>query len=347
MLEGERLTLEREAPATAILRDIGELTGNRLELDARNHDEPVHFDCRDELFWQCLDRLVQRADLDWSLTRDGRCVTVGESRRRGVSDENGSRVAYSGPFRVEIRELKTRPNLVDPQGAPLLRAAFHLVAEPRLRPLYVTIAEEKFAGRRGTLEVIPWNRTAVREIPFVAGEVTVPVDLQVPGEAGSPESDEGTPLELHGRFRVRVIADVVPLRFTLESGSRAVRRRAGPTTVTLEEWIAPRGGSTDGLRVRVGIDFGVTGPELESHRIGGLHQEVFLVTTNGERIFPTRQDLLRAVGTHHEVEFAFPVEVLEDGTQFVYEAPLLVSDVDVPCQWESLRLDAVSKATVR
>jgi hypothetical protein len=215
-------------------------------------------------------------------------------------------------------------------------------AEPRLRPLFVRIAEADFAADSGAAPLLLFSPKAVTELPMTSRG---PVQFNVLFK--SPEGDAITAATVRGRVTVHVAAAPAEVRFTDLIKNRVVYLRRGGVSVTLKRTnVTTKPDGTRELRARLSVTYDDGGPEFESHRTWIYHNEVRLESADGTRHaaeagFETTQQVDGGV----ELEYRFtglPARGLHEW-QLVYVAPTLLIDVPVEFAFENVPIDVAQR----
>jgi len=236
-------------------------------------------------------------------------------------------VTHSGPFRIAVHTAEMKPLLGDAAHRKL-RLRLSLLAEPRLRPLFLKFAASDIVPRASAASIEPLVRDAKFERPLGEGGKSVPLllDFKVPISARLPRID------LTGRMTMTTAAGEEIIRFRQPASARDVARRRGGVTVTLRDMTF--GKETKGKRsaqVRVAVSYDTGGPAFESHRTWMFHNRAYLLTKTGRRIdrSPGLTTSLQADGTV-AVDYRFNHLTSDPGDyDFVYVAPTLIIDVPI------------------
>lgn len=300
------------ARQTANVIDVGRLDDDVLQ-------RPIGVDCRDAAFWTCLEEVTASTGLNWTYSPESAAIVL---ERAAEGDAPAPTVAVEGAFHVAVGPATL--------GRGVVRVPLRLSAEPRMRPLYIAVADADFEATVGAVRLAPFSPRAVTELPMSdRGPARFAVLFHA---AGAPD---GAKLTVRGRVTVHVAAAPHEVRFVDLSTSRPVSRRCGGVTVTLQRARAqnlPQEGTEVRARLSVAYDSG--GPEFESHRTWLYHNEVWLEDPEGQR-FAVNQgfDVTAQADGGAEIEYRFgqlPDRPLSEWT-LVYVAPTLL--IDVPVQF--------------
>jgi hypothetical protein len=222
-----------------------------------------------------------------------------------------------------------------------LRAALRIVAEPRLRPLFVRIADADFAATAGDRSLALFSPQSVTELPLAdRGPARFAVLFR------EPDGEPVTSLTIRGRATVHVAAAPTEIRFNDLSGNRSAYVRHGGVGVTLKRARIER--EPDGKRaltVQLAVTYDGGGPEFESHRTWIYHNDVRLERADGVRLLPDAGfEALRQADGGVEVQYRFsnvPDATLRDW-RLVYVAPMLLADVPLEFTFRDAPVDPAS-----
>ena len=329
-----RVTLRGRISVQDVAAQLQRQTGNRIDadrLDTRARDQMLVVDWEEAPFWECLAALCSSVSIAWKTdTNDG---TI-----RLFDAETGDKASYADSsdahaFRVAIQPLTRR------RGT--LRASVTLTSEPRLRPLFVRIADADFSAEteRGTLSL--FNPQAVTELPMIGpGPVQLAVLFREPDDA------EISSTRVSGQATVHVAAGPVEFRFDDLSGERAVYQRRGGVSLRLKQAELERTpDDTQQLTARLAVAYDSGGPEFESHRPWIHQNECRLEHEDGSRRPPESvAEIARQANGAIEFEYRFsdlPSQALH-GWQLVYVAPTLLIEAPVEFEFEDVPVDESS-----
>ena len=326
-VRSSRVTLRnRTRSLAALFHAITAETHNRIvpaRLPAETTRQQFTVDYDRQPFWKVIDDLARRSKL--RVRGEGGVVKLGPRIKASKSADIA--VAYSGPFRIAVQGAETRPLLGDATHRKL-RLRLALLAEPRLRPLFLKFtAGDIVPSASGTL-IEPLVRDAKYERPLGEGGKSIPVllDFKVPLAARLSQ------IGLTGRMAMTTAAGEETIRFRQAASARDVARRRGGVTVTLREMTF--GKKVKGERsaqVQVAVSYDTGGPAFESHRTWMFHNRVYLLTKTGRRIdrSPGLTTSLQADGAV-AVDYRFDHLTSDPGDyDFVYMAPTLIIDVPI------------------
>jgi hypothetical protein len=347
-LRPSRVTLKGTFALNDVLAQISAQTGNGFDtsgLDAELLSRPmdVHFESR--TFWSACDQLGTMARFSFGAVRKGRLQLVRVPRN---SVALPLAVADDGAFRVAVLSAKIRPSAIS-QTLFALRIGWSLQAEPRLRPLFASIAgrdltvEASESGRppvdvsgaaQPSLSLRPISPAAKLELSMEEGQEPLELD----SDFECPATPKRLNITLGGSFAVEMAA--APERFVFDdlNAPNPPAKRIGGVSVRLRHVEAPAGGNETATRVDLSVVYDQQGPAFESYRTWMYHNDVRLETKNGRRILPER-----LVATQTEADGARTVEynfANVTGTladyRLVYIAPTLITQAPVRFQLKNI-----------
>jgi hypothetical protein len=327
-LSASRVTLHGRFPLREILKRISEQTGNQFDCAAIDpvllrREFPI--DDQSRSFWNACDDLIQKAGLAYvPVHKAGSLKLLPAAQARGYGELV---VADRGPFRVAVASAALRPGWGESRH--LLRIEWNVMAEPRLRPLFASVA----AGRlvvigSGSTVFKPTTPTAKWELSMGEGlhMLRLASDFEIPAGA------EPASVEFRGSLGVEMAAGPQQIVFDDLSSARRETRRAGNATVGVRSVeFSPTGEKRGAVRIEISLVYDQGGPAFESFRTWMYHNEAALIAKSGRRFAPrpivsTRQQGDGSVAV--EYNFADIAGTPRD-YRFVYVAPTLIKQVPV------------------
>lgn len=319
-VQPSRVTLTGTHTVPSAVDEIERQTGNELRADrlpAAVRSKPQQLELSGATFWEAVAELSSQWDLSWTIDDD-----TGDVRLVEPSNE-AERIAFdpSGTFAVSCVSATV--------GERTVRLDFELFAEPRLRPLFVAIADADFAAEIDDAELPLFSPRARTELPMTSrGPARFAVIFQ------RPESlTAGASLQIDGRAVVHTAAAPTQVRFAELASPSPVSRRRGGVTVTLQRslWL-PHADDTHEARIALAVSYDAGGPEFESHRTWIYHNEVWLEAPDGRR-FPANDGFDTTAQADGGVALVYRFQNLPRlpaaDWEFVYVAPTLLIDVPV------------------
>jgi len=345
-VESSVVTLSGRQTLAAAARQIAEQTGNSIEYEIAPDavERQFAFDLREQKFWPAVDALNRQASLRYAEQQPADRLILEHLADSRQTPQDQVAAVYSQAFRLSVRSAQRR-QLFGDADHDLLRVRLSVLAEPRLRPLFVKYAGDDLKARAamGT-RLEPLSPQARQELPLGSGggPILIQADFKVPAAI------DLTMVELRGLLSVQTAAAAESFEFSDLPDSTNVSRRNGGVTVVLRtaEFQQQRTDSRQ-ARLRVSISYDTGGPAFESHRNWVLHNRAVLQTSDGSLIRPTlpTTTLLQTDGAVL-VEYTFEqLAAKPEDYVFVYSAPTLI--VNVPLEFEFPRIPIPSHAIER
>ncbi len=281
------VTLVGRFTLAELCTEIERQTGNRVQADPALAAESGVFslDWRGRTFWEVMTALHQEHDLWWE-DRAGTGLPRLELRRASPDETPAS--VPAGAFRVVIDRVEVRPDFTDSKRK-IVRAGFVLEAEPRLRPLYIQIADSDFSCRVNERSLSTLNPDARRELPISRqGTASFSIDFMI-------ETDDSVDqVTVSGELEVELALAEQRFVFNRLEDPKPLKQRHGGVTVSLEELEAGRQSDAGRVtRVLLGVVYDDEGPLFESHRSWVLHNDVYLVGADGRTRRAARKSQIR------------------------------------------------------
>lgn len=303
---------------------IEQQSGNRIDVEAVSkaaREANIDVDWQETPFWACIDSLTDYDGVAWMSATDEPGVRLVDTSETAAVQEAAADTANA--FRIAIEPLTRR------RGT--LRAALRLTAEPRLRPLFVRIADADFVAALEKESLPLFSPQAVTELPMTdRGPARFSVLFR------APDDQKIVSATVRGRVNIHVAAAPVEVRFDDLSGQRVFYLRRGGVSVRLkraEPESTSRGGHELVLRLAIAYDSG--GPEFESHRTWLYHNECRLEHADGTRLAPeSGVEITRQAdgGAELVYRFADVTSASLRDWRLVYVAPTLL--IDLPLEFE-------------
>ncbi len=334
------VTIKGKLPLKDIFKQITRQTGNPIDagqLPAKMLDQTSVIEKRTLPFWEMLELLG--SEFKFQIGRPEAKNAEPPAVRLIPADAKSRPVAEttSGAFRVEVQALQLRPRFGVP-SQQLLRVPLRLSAEPRLRPLFLTLAGKDFSARTAKGIPLPaFNPDAKLELPLgeEGTETAFQMDFQVP----KPFTEKA--VQFTGKATLTVAADAEEIAFRDLKNDAGAARRKGGVTVTLNEiTFQPdeKLPSQNTAQFRITVHYDTGGPAFESHRTWMFHNLVYLEDAQGRRVQRSgdfRTDLRTDGGVI--VEYHFDHLAGNQGDyKFVYVAPTLIINVPVSFDFKNL-----------
>jgi hypothetical protein len=347
-----RVTLKGTFSLRDLVTRIAAQTGNEFDtgaLDEALLARGITVDFESRTFWSACDKVIRSAGLEYGGVSKGRLQLV---RANANSEERCVAVADDGAFRVAIASASIRQS-VGSRTSYALRIGWSLRAEPRLRPLFASIAGSSI--RAQTAAQAPATQAPATQAPATQAAITVfrPISPAAKLELSMDEGQEALRLtsdfecpagiaspkiDLSGSFAVEMAAG--PTRFIFDDLVTADQpaKRVGNVAVRLRHVEFPANGQAGEARVDISAVYDEHGPAFESFRTWMYRNEMWLETKEGHRIrpeplvAPQRQDDGGIV-----VEYNFAgVTGTPAGYRVVYVAPTLITESPVQFQLRNI-----------
>jgi len=347
-LRPSRVTLKGTFALNDVLAQISAQTGNGFDtsgLDAELLSRPmdVHFESR--TFWSACDQLGTMARFGFGAVRKGRLQLVRVPRN---SVAHPLAIAEDSAFRVAVLSAKIRPSAIS-QTLFALRIGWSLQAEPRLRPLFASIAGRDLSVDAGEPGTPPGDASGAARPSLILRPISPAAKLELSMEEGQepleldsdfecPATPKRLNIALGGSFAVEMAA--APERFVFDDlvAPNPPAKRIGGVSVRLRHVEPPAGGNETATRVDLSVVYDQQGPAFESYRTWMYHNDVWLETKNGRRIMPER-----LVATQAEADGARTVEYNFAGVtgtladyRLVYLVPTLITQAPVRFQLKNI-----------
>jgi hypothetical protein len=344
-LRPSRVSLKGTFPLKEVLSQIAAQTGNEFDttaLDEASLARPFAVDFESRVFWSACDEVSAKAGLDYGSVQKGRLQLV---RANAHSAPRPIAVADQGAFRVAVTFATVRPFAIS-RTSFALRVVWSLRAEPRLRPLFASIAGSDLqAGFRGPdaggaqpayTELPPISPRAKLELSLDEGQEP----LELTSDFEFPAGDTRPKIEFGGSFAVEMAAGPARFMFDDLAAARQPLERVGSVAVRLRGIEIPAGEKAGTAHVVVSAVYDQSGPAFESYRTWMYHNEVWLEAkaNGGGRIRPAP-----LVATQREADGGFAVEYnfadVAGGAgdyRLVYVAPTLITQTPVQFQLRNI-----------
>jgi hypothetical protein len=329
-LEASTVSLHvQNAPLAEVLAEIEKQTGNKL-IDYRRQfgqqvdDVAVTLDLDRVPFWQAVDKLNAAAGLTtYAFGGEDGLALVARTANEGPADLDRNHVVYCGAFRVKVRRLTTSRNLDAAAGE--LQVELEAAWEPRLRPLFLTVAAKNLslfddADRR----LSPTNPDLVLEVP-PQGRAS---QVEVRFTTAAPRREAKSLRRFRGSFDVLLTAEMHTFRFKLLAEHQREQQRAAAVTVVLE----PSRKINTLLELPIRIRYENPVNALESHRAWFYKNPAYLESEDGAKTSPGSTELARQSNEELSLNLMF-VDPGDLSTKtFVYQTPADI--VSLPIEFE-------------
>jgi hypothetical protein len=318
------VTLQGERSLPEIVSELARQSRNRVVLAEGLSDMQVSVDWNLSTFWDCLDDLCARARLEWQFVKDEPAIRI--------SPVSGNRPAIlaiqrTGPFRVAVDQAEVR-FVVGAGPQKILRLTGRILVEPRLRPLFLSMAARELKAKTNDDRLLPpWNPEAKYELPVGDGsrEAAVQWDFRLPTD-NLPKS-----VTIQGQMHCQIAAATERIAFDQKSLTRGTIRRRGGVTVRLRHVnIEPADNELLKGNIGITVSYDTGGPAFESHRSWIFHNAVYLESKSEGRLNYTDFDTTQQEDGAVAVDYRWKgINAPASQYSFVYEAPTLILDVPI------------------
>ena len=323
------ISISGERTQQNLVQDFATQTGQTIQFDGG--PPTITVDWKQVPFWDAIA----------SLEKATNSIAIGDAAQRALVFQPRPEhapvrsVESSGPCRIEIINRAMRPSLVD-STKDVLQVRWRLQLEPRLRPLYITIADRDCTLHDGDRAIAPLSPDARREVPIDRWKgAEIATVFQIPRSADLSQFRAG----LAGQVKVAAL----PLELTfkdLDQPAPAPRRRGAVTAIVRNVDSNPQ---LRFLQFDLKVTYDRGGPEFESHRMWIYQNAARLVRKeDGSTMSPAAVELKENAGAGATLVYLFEnIHNSPGDFEFVYEAPTLV--IDVPFKVENLPLPSTAK----
>lgn len=266
------------------LRQLQQQSGNVVtdlrEQQGQEATNPaMDLDIDKKPFFEALDLLCKAAAVTPSFyTGDGSVGLLGgapdlPNQIGGGGQKLASPVVYTGPFRVQFRQLGCSRDLLD--GATTANAQFEIAWEPRLRPMLLALKSED-------VQIVDDRGTAV--IPSVVEE-----SASVVLRPENPAAEMNLNMEAPDRKAQKLATLKIKAMVTLPAGVRAFRfanlekpgkQGQGDVSVALDSASVEE----HVWKLHVTLNYPGEGPAFESYRQGLFNNRLWLLSRDGGRL---------------------------------------------------------------
>ncbi len=338
-LEAARVTIKGEGiRLSEALRALQSQSGNPIsdmrELYGQNATNPsLDLDIEDQPFFNALDQIAKQAGLTLVFyTGDGTIGLLegGTDYGEEMAGAEAWRL-YSGPFRIELRELVVAENFATGTRNGNLR--MEVAWEPRLRPMLLSLATSE-------LEILDDRGEAVEpNVREESGSVVLRPENPIAEmnlNINAPDREAQKLAKLKVKADVTVPAALRVFRFP-DLSAMNVKQDQGEISVTLKSV------EVDEFVWKVNVEVAYAdaeGPAFESYQQGLFNNRLWLQRPDGSR-FEQNGGFNQTGGGGGRLAFQYlfvdaPGKPSE--YQFVYETPSKVLTIPLEFEFEDLPL---------
>ncbi len=337
-VQASHVTLSGKLNLRDVALAIAKQTGNRVSiagLTSQRLDRQYEIDWMRISFWEAIRELEERAEIRSRLSEEGQQLQLIAAEGTGPA----ALMFEKGAFRIVGHSLVCRPDFTD-QQRDIVRVRFDVLAEPRLRPLFVRVEHRYFEMTTGEQVLPPLNPEAKLERPAERRGAT---PLSIDFITTQPCKIDNALLK--GQLDIELAAGEERFVFRHLDTSEGVARRHGGVVVTLDRssFVAGERPAQSSARVELRVAYDSTGPAFESHRTWVFHNVAFLQTHDGARQwFPVGFDTVAEAEAAVKLSYRFEnVAATAAELEFVYSAPTLLQTVPIEFELRQIPSEAL------
>lgn len=322
-----QVSLNAQLTVREILEQIQRQTRNRVSL--ADPTDPISerrltVKWEKALFWECLDELCRKCDVEWQFASDLAAIRIAPRRKNRPTP---LAVQGTGPFRLSVTGAEVR-DVVGNAKERVLRVSGHLSIEPRLRPLLLTMDAKNMNTVTDTDQLLSaWNPDAKYEFPVSSGGRDFPVQC----DFLLPVGIDAKTVAVRARFDCIIAASTEPVVFDQKSLTPGTIRRRGGVTVRLRKAsFHSEDPDAPAAEIGVTVSYDVGGPAFESHRSWIFHNAAYLESKAKVRTDFTDFEISQQADGAVAVDYRFrKLDAPAEQVVFVYEAPTLIISAPV------------------
>jgi hypothetical protein len=330
------ISLKGEMLLSEALAALEKQSGNKIVYQPGEDapDPTVKINVAKVPFWQALDGVMDLRGLTTNLYAEQPGVSI-VTRPQGELSQSERRVAYSGPFRLEVTGVESRRS-TRTRDNQRMQLGLEVAWEPRLAPisLRLPMANVKALDDQGNaMSVASEGAPQVDPAPGTYGsELTVPIGL--------PSRDVKKIASLKGTMEVLVPGRTATFKFEkLKRGDSdltkplAVQGQSG-VQVVLHRAVQ----NGDVWQIAIVLRFESADGALASHRGWYFNNPTYLLDAKGERIDHNGYELYRRTENEAGIAYSYDLENGPDGMTLVYETPSLIMNLPVSFEIKDIEL---------
>ncbi len=226
------VTLSGSYSLSQALQNIGDATGNKIELDKNaysdeNPEPKVVVDYQKEPFWRAIDSLADKNQLVVIPYSEKKVLLLQPGRKFGRP--RTERAQYNGPFRLEVVSVSASRSFENP-SIDGLRATVQVSWEPRMNPLLFEVDKDSLLAECDDGAILESLDDVQLEIsPSLATMAEFDVSLNLP-----PRSSKSI-ARLTGRITTAIPSQAVPIKFKDLDQKTEKERRVGGIIARIED----------------------------------------------------------------------------------------------------------------
>jgi hypothetical protein len=306
------------------ISDVREETG----ADAPNPS--LDLDIVDKTFFEALDIVAEKAGVTPAFFNGDGSVGLMAGPPAGAPPMAKPMVVYSGPFRIQFKQLGLVRDLSAATGT--LNTQFDVAWEPRLRPMLMSLKGEGLdVTTDDGKKVTPSVMAEADEVNLSTGNPAAEVNLNF----NAPDRSAKQLKSFKVKGEVTVPAGLKLFKFkSLEEKSVAVKD--GDITVTMESTTVEE----QSWRVTIQVAMPGGGPAMESYQQGLFNNRIWLQKADGSR-FEHNGGLNNTGSDGGKLGFEYlfvdvPGKLSDYG--LVYEAPSKVITIPLEFEYKNVSL---------
>lgn len=336
--QATRITLQGKASLAEHCRAITRQSGNKIDITALSPDireRQLELNFQEQVYWKVLDQICQRSQIAFDPRKqDGEQQGFQLALRDATRSKSPiPHVYYSGPCRISLRRIATKP-IVGAQTLNLLRTHWQILCESRLRPIYLSISGRDFKAETATGKTLSNRNPALQfEAPFAAagGQQS---EFYIDFEIEKAALDE--PISFSSTMQMVTAAGLDTFRFAKLDQPGLQTTRKGSVSISLKPLIQTRP-ETKAMQTRFQMDvvYRYQGAAFESYRNWLLQNPIQLQYATGRTVSAesdTRYTIQTGSGARLIHKFENVDEPLEK-LVLVYTSPTVI--VDIPLRVET------------
>ena len=354
---GTTVTLEvKNEPLSKVLAEITKQTGNRfvnqfggaaeneamlLEEDAKadpvakpaaqqSKEPKVTLSLKHVPFWKALDILLDQTNTDLNTFSGDDSIVVINRRSKRTPRTKGT--SYHGPFRITVKDVYARRNLVRPEQNTL-RVAVEMSWEPRLQPIRISLPMNSVSAKDGKSNPLAiTNAEAEFEASIQPGSKEAELQIAL----ALPKRSVETISSLQGKFTALVPGEAEILSFDKLAKAVNVKQKRGGLVVTLERVRK----NNDIWEVHMNLRFGEASKAFASH-MGWVYENTTYLLDGKKEIEHIGYEVTQQ--TEEEIGIAYLFELPEGkkdltGLKWVYKTPSAMVLKEVPFELKAIPL---------
>ena len=330
------VSLKGQMPLSQALAALEKQSGNKI-VDQRGEeamDPPIKVNVEKVPFWQALDGVLDISGLTTNLYADKPGVGIA-MRPEGEVPQSERRVAYSGPFRLEVTGVESRRN-ARVRDRQAMRLGLEVAWEPRLSPISLRLPLSGVKATDDQGNAVAVSGEGVSETSATPGtfgqELTVPLAL--------PSRDVKKIASLKGTLEVLVPGRTSTFQFEkIKRGDPELKnplasQRQSGVQVVLHRIVQ----NGDVWQIGIVLRFDKSQGALASHRDWYAANPTYLLDADGKKIDWDGQELYRRTEDDVGMLYNYDLPNGPEGLTLVYKTPSLIMNLPVTFEIKDIEL---------